>query len=112
MAKPVSRAYSRYATKACKLLGSLIREARIEQHMTVTELAEKTGVSHGLVTRAESGDMGCSIGVVFEMAAILKISLFDLEPNDLSSYLNVKQEKLHLLPKAVRKSKVELKDDF
>lgn len=112
MTKPFSRAYSRYATDACKLLGSLIREARIEQRMTVAELAERTGVSRGLVTRAEAGDMGCSIGVVFEMAAILKISLFDLEPDALSRYLTMKQEKLHLLPKAVRKSNVSLKDDF
>ncbi len=112
MAKPFSRAYSSYATEACKLLGSLIREARITQNMTVTELAERAGVSRGLVTRAESGDMGCSIGVVFEIAAILKISLFDLEPDALSRYLNVKQGKLHLLPKTVRKSNTSLKDDF
>lgn len=112
MVKPVSRAYSRYASEACELLGVLIRESRIEQGMTVGELAVRAGVSRGLVNRAESGDMGCSIGAVFEMAAILKLSLFDLSPDALSRYLSMKQDKLTLLPKAVRQSTVNVQDDF
>lgn len=112
MAKPILRAHSRYASEACELLGALIRESRIEQGMTVGELSQRVGVSRGLVNRAESGDMGCSIGAVFEMAAILKVNLFDLSPDALSRYLSMKQDKLTLLPKAVRQSKASIKDDF
>lgn len=112
MAKPTSRAHSRYAKEACELLGALIHEARVEHRMTVAELAERAGVSRGLVNRAESGDIGCSIGAVFEMAAILKVGLFDLSPDGLSRYLSMKQDKLNLLPKSVRKSKASVQDDF
>ncbi len=112
MPKPAARAYTPYAKDACALLGSHIREARIDRRMTVAELAERTGVSRGLVNRAESGDMGCSIGVVFEMAALLGIELFQLQPLPLLRELQHSRTKLTLLPKYVRKINEEVNDDF
>ncbi|MCS6068942.1 helix-turn-helix domain-containing protein [Klebsiella variicola subsp. variicola] len=54
----------------------MIRTARIERKLTVEELAERAGVSRGLVYRAEEGDMGCAIGAVFELATIVGVPLF------------------------------------
>lgn len=39
MAKTVFYVHSRYASEACQLLGSLIRESRIKQGMTVAEFS-------------------------------------------------------------------------
>ncbi|MEQ9860538.1 helix-turn-helix domain-containing protein [Pectobacterium cacticida] len=45
MAKPSTRTYSRYSRDAARLLGLMIRTARIERKLTVEELAERAGVS-------------------------------------------------------------------
>ncbi|SFU21830.1 helix-turn-helix transcriptional regulator [Mesorhizobium sp. YR577] len=79
MVKPVARIYSRYSSDAAKLLGQSIRLARIERKLTVEGLAERAGLSRGLVQRIERGDMGCAIGAVFETAAIVGIRLLDAD---------------------------------
>lgn len=71
MAKPTVRTYSRYSRDAARLLGLMIHNARIERELTVEELAERAGMSRGLVYRAEEGDMGCAIGAVFELAMLI-----------------------------------------
>ena len=112
MAKPDARPYSRYALEAAELLGLLIRDARTAQGLTVAELAERAGVSRGLVHRIESAEMGCSIGVVFELAAIVGVPLFEAEPSTLTRYLAAERGKMRLLTKRVRKSTKAVKDDF
>jgi DNA-binding XRE family transcriptional regulator len=71
MPKPATRTHSRHAREAAEMLGLMIRNARVERGQTATEIAERAGVSRGLVHRVERGDMGCSIGAVFEIAAIV-----------------------------------------
>ena len=112
MAKPNSRPYSRYGQEAAELLGLLIHDARIERGLTVAEAAERAGISRGLVHRIENGEMGCSIGAVFELAAIVGAPLFEAEPSTLTRHLATARGKLILLPKKVRKSTKAVKDDF
>jgi transcriptional regulator with XRE-family HTH domain len=112
MAKPAARAYSRYSREAATLFGMLIQEARIARKWTVAEVAERAGMSRGLVHRIESGDMGCSIGAVFEVAAIVGVRLFDAEPGAINRHLTTSRETLALLPKSVRRSQPVVKDDF
>lgn len=112
MAKPTTRPYSRYSHDAVVMLGQLIRRARIERKMTTTELAERAGLSRGLVQRIEKGDPGCGIGAVFEAAAIVGVRLFDADQTALTNAIGANTAILTLLPKAVRVSKVEAKDDF
>src|SRR5277367_5417288 len=76
MIKPAARPYSRYSRDAAILLGQLIRLARMRQKLTVEQLAERAGLSRGLVHRIEKGDLGCAIGSVFEAAAIVGVQLF------------------------------------
>ena len=75
MAKPAHRSYSRYAREAAELLGLMIRNARIERGNTVADVAERAGISRGLVHRIEKGEMGSSIGATFEVAAIVGLRL-------------------------------------
>ncbi|MBD1548438.1 helix-turn-helix domain-containing protein [Roseibium aggregatum] len=112
MAKPMTRTYSRYGQEAAELLGLTIHNARIERGLTIAELAERAGISRGLAHRIENGDMGCSIGAVFEVAAILGVRLFDADPTTLTRHLATARDKLTLLPKAVRTSTKAVKDEF
>ncbi len=106
------RAYSRYSTAALELLASQIRTERLRQKITVQELAERAGVSRSLVQRVEKGDPGTAIGVVFELAAILSIPLFEEALPQLSGRLSTARETLRLLPKAAHRPDTDADDDF
>lgn len=112
MAKPAQRSYSRYAREAAELMGLMIHNARVERDLTVADVAERADVSRGLVQRIEKGGMGCSIGAVFEVAAIVGLRLFEAEPTTLTRHLSMARDKLTLLPKAVRTGTTKVKDDF
>jgi len=112
MPKSASRAFSRYSRDATELLGQLIRRARLEHKMTAAQLAERAGVSRGLVQRIEQGDPGCAIGAVFEVAAIVGVRLFDADQPRLTTMLADNKATLSLLPRAARAPKTEVKDDF
>lgn len=112
MAKPLNRVTSRYAAEALSYLGRLIRDGRIARKETVAELAERAGVSRGLVQRIEKGDPGCSVGAVFEVAALAGVILFDLDRDRLAANNRMLAEKLTLLPRVARPLKRPVKDDF
>ena len=112
MAKPTKRASSRYSRDALTLLGRLIRQARIERKLTTAMLAERAGISRGLVQRIEKGDPGCAIGAVFEVAAIVGVRLFDADQVMLRNALTANTATLALLPKAARAAKIRAHDDF
>jgi transcriptional regulator with XRE-family HTH domain len=112
MPKPASRAYSFYSRHACSLLGQLIRQTRIEKKLTIEELAERAGISRGLVARIEKGDLGCAIGAVFETAAVVGVRLFDADQTTIDAQISTSKAMLTLLPKRVRNSTGPVKDDF
>ena len=62
MPKVTARTYSRYSLEAVTLLGKLIRAARKERKMTVQEVAERTGISRGLMQRIEKDDPKRELG--------------------------------------------------
>jgi transcriptional regulator with XRE-family HTH domain len=112
MNKLAARPSSRYSRDAAILLGQLIRLARIRQKLTIEQLAERAGLSRGLVHRIEKGDLGCAIGSVFEAAAIVGVRLFDADPAALTSAMAANSATLTLLPQSVRLSAKAVKDDF
>lgn len=112
MTEPIKRTYSAYSRDAMHLFGSLIQSARKTQKMSEQELADRTGVSRGLIRRIEKGDMKCDVGAVFEVAHIVGISLFDAGPSRLASQIKQVEDKLSLLPKATHKKTKVINDDF
>ncbi|AOR62738.1 helix-turn-helix transcriptional regulator [Pectobacterium wasabiae] len=112
MAKPSARTYSRYSRDAARLLGLMLRSARLGRNITVEELAERAGVSRGLVYRAEEGDMGCSIGAVFELATLVGVPLFTADQSTLALQIAGTEKTLSLLPRAVNHSRKVVDDDF
>jgi transcriptional regulator with XRE-family HTH domain len=112
MPKPSERTYSLYSLEAAHLLGSLIRTERKERKMTAQEVADRAGISRGLLQRIEKGDPKCQLGAAFEVAAILGIKLFDQDATTLSKHIRQAEDKLTLLPKSVRKKLKVAHDDF
>lgn len=112
MAKTATRTYSRYTLEAIKLLGRLVRLARIEKKMTAQELADRAGISRSLLQRIERGDPKCALGAAFEVAAIVGVSLFEPDTDSLALENRRASDKLALLPAAVRAQVPEVKDDF
>jgi transcriptional regulator with XRE-family HTH domain len=112
MPKRTTRPFSRYSRDAAVLLGQFIRRARIERKLTAAELAERAGLSRGLVHRIEKGDPGCAIGAAFEAATIVGVRLFDADQATLTKNLAANAATLALLPKAVRTARAEVMDDF
>lgn len=112
MSKPIARPCSQYSLDALQLLGQLVREGRLAKGLTTTDLATRAGVSRALLQRIEKGDPGCSIGAVFEAAAICDVPLFDSDDRLLAVRLARHSEKMALLPKSVRTGKREVNDDF
>lgn len=111
MPKISNRVRSRYTDEALLLLGRMIRAARTERKWSAQELAVRANISRPMLSRIEEGNPGCSIGAVFEVAAILGIKLFDADKPALSEMRHQVERRLALLPKAVRKSN-KVKDEF
>ena len=112
MSKPIARPYSQYSLDALQLLGQLVREGRLAKALTTTDLATRAGVSRALLQRIEKGDPSCSIGAVFETAAICGVPLFVSTERQLRVQLANQSEKMALLPKSVRTGNKAINDDF
>jgi transcriptional regulator with XRE-family HTH domain len=103
---------SHYAKDAAVLLGQLIRKARIDRKMTAEELAGRAGLSRGLLRRIENGDLGCTLGAVFEAAAVAGVRLFDADEPALTSAVESNSALMTLMPKSVRAFRVKPYDNF
>ena len=112
MAKTRNRVYSHYAKEALALLATRIRSARLERRVPAREIAERAGISRDLLYRIERADPVCSIGVVFEVATLLRIPLFHDDYDKLVDETRSSRDRLALLPGRARKRKVEVDDDF
>lgn len=106
------RPYSRYAKDAAVLLGQLIRKARIDRKITAEEAADRAGLSRGLLRRVENGDLGCTLGAVFEAAAVAGLRLFDSDDTTLGKAVASNTAVMTLMPKSVRSPRVKLDDNF
>lgn len=107
-----TRTYSAYTLEAAHLLGKLVRLGRISKKMTAQDLADRAGISRGLLLRIEKGDPKCEMGTVFEVAALVGVKLFDINLEGLSSNIERIEDKLALLPKSIHKHKKAIDDDF
>jgi transcriptional regulator with XRE-family HTH domain len=97
MSRP--RDYSPATVEAARLLGGSIRIARKERRWTIEDLAERVGASHSTIRKVERGDLGVTLGIAFEAAALLRVPLFHEDPDVRRSELDRTQRTLRLLPK-------------
>ncbi len=106
------RTYSRYTREAAALLAGQIRLGRKQRKWTEHELADRAGISRATLQKIEKGELGVAIGLVFEVAALVGVTLFDEERGSLAAHLARTDDKLALLPSAVRKRTKTVDDEF
>ena len=106
------RSYSRITLQALSILGKLIRAGRIERGMSAKELAERAGISRTTLHNVEKGAPGPEIGIVFELAALVGVRLFQYDERTLAMHNARLDEKLTLLPQSVRTKAPEVDDEF
>lgn len=106
------RVYSKYAQDAAFLIGQQIKLARKNKKWSSANLAERAGITRETLQRIENGDMRTSIGLVFEVAAIIGVSLFTEDKQLFSNNLELIQSKIELLPQRIRMQKKVVDDNF
>lgn len=106
------RVYSNHSLHAMKLLGKMIRQARIDRKMTAEDLAERASISRTTLSKIEKGDMRVEVGIVFEVAFIVGVQLFGNDAQSMQKSINQIDDRLALIPKYARKPVKVLHDDF
>ncbi len=111
MAK-ITRTYSNRTLQAMKIFASQIRLARKEHKWSTTELAERVGTSRPTILQIEQANPTTGLGLYFEAANLLGISLFEPDANEMTAIQKNLDMKLSLLPKRIDKDRSEVFDDF
>jgi len=106
------RTYSRYTRQAVTLLARQIRLGRKQRKWTEQELADRAGVSRATLQKIEQGDLGVAVGLVFEVAALVGVVLFEEERASLAAHIARTDDRLTLMPGAVRKGNKPVNDEF
>lgn len=109
---PKRRVYSKVTKETARLLGSQIKLARKQRHWSESELAERAGIVRATVQKIEKGGLSCSMGLVFEVATLVGLKLFDAEPDRLRRHLVQTDERIALLPKHTHPRKRKVVDEF
>ena len=94
------------------MLGLQIAAGRRARKMTSQELAERAGVTRLTVRKAENGEPTVSIGIVFELASIVGLDLFGVDPSELPVAVRHAKDTLALLPARIRSTAGVVDDDF
>jgi transcriptional regulator with XRE-family HTH domain len=95
------------------LLGLQIREARTIRGWTLSELAERTGVSVGTMRSIERGEPTVGLGVTLEAATLVGVPLFFDDAARLAPELAQQRRLVSLLPRRVyRPPNQHVDDDF
>jgi transcriptional regulator with XRE-family HTH domain len=104
--------YSRQTLEAARILGNLIAAARRERRWAAADLAERAGISLPTLRKIERGETTVAIGLAFEVATLVGVRLFGVQPDDLPSLLSRTTDTLALLPERVREPRESVNDDF
>lgn len=107
-----ARVYSRTVRHVAELLGSQVREARIERRWTVRDLAERAGISTSTLQKVERGDPSVALGVALDVATLVGVPLFHEDRATLEAELERRRDRLTLLPRRIRTPAEELDNEF
>ena len=107
-----SRTYSNQTLQAINVLASQIKIARKKHHWSEAELAERAGTTRPTIRRIEQGSPASELGLYFEVAILLGISLFDSDSQGLAAIQDNLNLQLAVLPKRIDADRSEVFDDF
>lgn len=106
------RTYSRYALEAAVLMGEQIKLGRKQRRWSEKNLADRAGISRATLRKIESGEMSCAVGLVFELATLVGVKLFDPDSMSLAKHIEQTRDKIALLPQRIQTPKKAVRDDF
>lgn len=107
-----TRTHSPATLDALATLGHLIAAARREQRLSVADTCERLGITPNTLRKVERGAPTVAVGVVFELATILGVPLFDVAPGpELAALRVTAATRLALIPQRVRQ-RGAVDDDF
>lgn len=88
-------------------IGNVIREQRNTNHLTINEVAELAGISSGMLSRIERGDVSASLETLQKLATVLgmPMSLFfrDFNVQEGSAQLVKKGEGMQVIRRGTKK---------
>ena len=61
-----------------RFIGNVIRELRLKDNLTIAEVAAQAGISRGMVSKIENGQVSTSLGTLSKIAQALGVSLAHL----------------------------------
>ena len=110
----VRKSVSSRATKdTMSYLGRLIKLARVEHSMMAQELADRVGISRGLLQRIESGNLRVTMAPVIETCFVLGIPVLGCDKKHINSLSMMLSYMNKLFPGSIRhSSKNAVQDDF
>ncbi len=106
------RTYSKYARNAVTLLGEQIKLGRKQRQWTEHNLADRAGISRATLQKIENGEMSCAIGLVFEVAVLVGVNLFEQDKLPFSKQIEHTRDKIAVLPKRIQVKTKAVDDDF
>lgn len=106
------RTYSRYAQEAAVLMGEQIKLGRKQRKWSAENLAERAGISRATLQKIENGEMSCAVGLVFEVATLVGVKLFEADSMPLAKHIEHTRDKIALLPQRIKAPKKVVHDDF
>jgi transcriptional regulator with XRE-family HTH domain len=106
------RTYSKYTQEAVTLLGEQIKLGRKQRQWTEQNLADRAGISRATLQKIESGEMSCAIGLVFEVATLVGVNLFEQDKLPLTKHIAQTRDKIALLPKRIQVKTKAVDDEF
>lgn len=106
------RTYSKNALEAAVLMGEQIKLGRKQRHWTEKNLAERAGISRATLQKIENGAMSCAVGLVFEVATLVGVKLYEPDNMRLSKHIEHTRDKIALLPQRIKAKTKAVHDDF
>lgn len=107
-----THAYPKSVNRAADLLGSQIKQARLERRWPVRELAERAGISTNTLRKVEQGDPTVMLGTALDVASLVGVPIFYEDPSRLAQEAHRSRERAVLLPQSIRSRDRDLDNDF
>lgn len=107
-----THAYPRAVVHAAELLGSQIKQARLERRWGVRELAQRAHISTNTLRKVEQGDPTVMLGTALDVATLVGVPLFYEDRSRLAEEARRSRDRAALLPQSVRRRTRDLDNDF
>ena len=97
---------------ATRVLGLQIAVARRTRRTTAKDLAERAHIDQKTLRKIEQGDPTVALGTAFEVATLVGVDLFGVDPTSLPAIVRREQDRVALLPSRVVRRRGDADNDF